>query len=66
MDVSGQLHTPAAPPQGKDTGTRWIIEWAGLRAGPDGFGDKEAFVYSYKKNNKLFPIIFGRDKKFGA
>jgi hypothetical protein len=32
MEVSGQLHAPAALPQGKIHGTHWIRGWLGPRA----------------------------------
>jgi hypothetical protein len=35
MDMSGQLHAPAALPQGKGSGTHWIGGWVGPRADLD-------------------------------
>jgi hypothetical protein len=35
MQVSGQLHTPAALPSGRSPGTHWIGGWVGPRAGLD-------------------------------
>jgi hypothetical protein len=36
MEVSGQLHAPAALPKGKQPpGTHWIGGWVGPRAGLD-------------------------------
>jgi hypothetical protein len=35
MDVSSQLHAPAALPSGKNPGTHWIGGWVGPRAGLD-------------------------------
>jgi hypothetical protein len=36
MGVGGQLHAPAALPQGKRPGTHYIGGWVGPRAGLDG------------------------------
>jgi hypothetical protein len=33
MDVSGQLHAPAALHLGNSPGTHWVGGWVGLRAG---------------------------------
>jgi hypothetical protein len=35
MEMSDQLHAPAALPQGRDLGTHWIGGWVGSRAGLD-------------------------------
>jgi len=33
MEMSGQQHTSAALPPGKEPGTYWIVGWLDLRAG---------------------------------
>jgi hypothetical protein len=33
MEVSGELHVPAALPKGKSPGAHWIGGWVGPRAG---------------------------------
>jgi hypothetical protein len=41
MDVSGQLHAPAALPPRKNSVTHHIGGWVGPRAGLDGFGKQK-------------------------
>jgi hypothetical protein len=43
MEVSGQLHAPAALPPGKGPGTYWIGGWVGPRAGQDAM-EKRKFL----------------------
>jgi len=35
MEMSGQLHAPAALPQGKAAGTHWVGCWVGPITSPD-------------------------------
>jgi hypothetical protein len=43
MEVSGQLHAPAALPPGKESpGIHWIGGWVGPRAGLDATEKREA------------------------
>jgi hypothetical protein len=47
MEVSGQLHAPAALPPGKGPpGTRWMGGWVGPRAGLDAV-----------ENRKILPLL---------
>jgi hypothetical protein len=39
MEVSGQPHTSAASPSGKDPGTHWTGGWVGLPADPNVLDD---------------------------
>jgi hypothetical protein len=50
MEVSGQIHSPAALLPGKNLGTDWIGGWVGPTAGRNGFG-KEKISYRYRNSN---------------
>jgi hypothetical protein len=43
MNLSGQLHAPAASPLGKTPGTHCTGSWVGSVAGLDGFGEDKIF-----------------------
>jgi hypothetical protein len=45
MEVSGQLHAPAAIPSVKAPGTRWIGGWVGSRAGLDAMETRISFPW---------------------
>jgi len=47
MELSGQLHVPAALPLGEIPGYHWIGGWVGLRAGLD--------VVDKRKNSSFPP-----------
>ena len=47
MEVSGQLHAPAALPPGKNLITHWIGSWVGPSAGMD-VKEKEELPYLYR------------------
>jgi hypothetical protein len=57
MEVSGQLHTPAAlPPRERDTGTHWIGSWVNPRAGLDAVV-KRKIPSSRRDSNPVHPIV---------
>jgi hypothetical protein len=56
MEVSGQLHAPAALPQGKSPGTHWIGGWVGSRAILDAVV-KRKISSSRRESNPRTPIV---------
>jgi hypothetical protein len=57
MEVSGQLHAPAALPPGKDPpGTRWIGGWVGPRAVLEAVV-KRNIPSPLRKSNPRTPIV---------
>jgi hypothetical protein len=57
MEVSGQLHSPAASPSGeKKTNTHWIGGWMGPRAGLDAVV-KRKIPSLRRESNPDHPIV---------
>jgi hypothetical protein len=56
MEVSGQLHAPAALPPGKKPVTYWIEGWVGFRAILD-TAMKRKIPSSRRKSNPRTPIV---------
>jgi hypothetical protein len=46
MEMSGQLHGPAALPLGKDPGAHYIGKWAGPGASLDAMEKRKFFLYA--------------------
>jgi len=57
MEVSGQLHGPAAlHPTERTPGTHWIGGWAGTRAGLEAEAKKDIFSPCGKLNPVVQPV----------
>jgi hypothetical protein len=56
MEVSGQLHAPAALPPGKSPGTHWIAGWMGPRAVLNAVV-KRKIPSSHRESNRRTPIV---------
>ena len=60
MELSGQLHAPAALLPGKNPGTRWMSGWVGLRDGVDGFREEEVSCLCRDSNpSPSSPLLLG-------
>jgi len=56
MEVSVQLHTPAALPAGKDPpGTRWIGDWVSSRAALDALAKRRNPIITPTENRT--PVV---------
>jgi hypothetical protein len=57
MEVSGQLHVPAALPRGERApGTHWIGDWVGPRAVLDA-EEKRKIPSPHRESNPRTPIV---------
>jgi hypothetical protein len=57
MKVSGELHTPAALPPGKQSpGTRWIGVWMGPRAGLDAVKYRDCIAPVESRTSAVQPV----------
>jgi hypothetical protein len=57
MEVSGQIHAPAAlPPRERDPGTHWVVGWVGPGAILDAVV-KRKIPSSLRESNPVTPIV---------
>jgi hypothetical protein len=63
MEVSGQLHAPAALPPRKATGTHWIRGWVCPRAVLDA-GVKRKIPSPLRESNPRTPIVQPVDQRY--